>query len=115
MLPQSLLSRHNCSMAEYVVNRNEAAHRFEAPLREKIAKIEYAQSDGMLNLLHTEVPKEFQGQGIGSALAKAALEYAQAEKLEVIPTCPFVSSYIKHHPECLDVIAAPYRKKIQQG
>jgi uncharacterized protein len=102
-------------MADYVVRRNEAAHRFEAALGSKIAKIDYAQSNGRLNLLHTEVPKEYERQGIASNLAKAALEHARAEKLEVIPTCPFISSYIKRHREYLEIVASPYRRKIQQG
>jgi len=102
-------------MAVYVVRRNEAAHRFEVALGSKIAKIDYARSNGRLNLLHTEVPKDDEGQGIGSSLAKAALEYARAEKLEVIPTCPFISSYIKRHREYLAIVAPSYRRKIQQG
>ena len=102
-------------MVDYVVHRNEATHRFEIALGGKIAKIDYARSNGRLNLLHTEVPKPDEGQGIGSNLAKAALEYARAEKLEVIPTCPFISSYIKRHPEFLDIVAPSYRRKIQEG
>jgi predicted GNAT family acetyltransferase len=102
-------------MADHPIHRNETAHRFEAAFGKKIAKIDYAQSNGLLNLLHTEVPKERQGQGIGSDLARAALEYARAEKLDVIPTCPFVSSYIRRHPEYLDIVAPSYRQRIQQG
>jgi len=96
------------------VQRNDSAHRFEAVFGKQIAKIDYAQSNGRLNLLHTEVPKQYQGRGIGSDLVKAALEYARAEKLQVIPTCPFVVIYINRHPEYLDLIALPYRQKIQQ-
>jgi len=102
-------------MAGHVVHRNAEAHRFEAAFGEKIAKIDYAQSNGRLNLLHTEVPKELRGRGIGSELAGSALEYARAEELKVIPTCPFVSSYIKRHPEYLDIVVPEYRQKIQQG
>jgi len=101
-------------MADHPVRLNEAAHRFEAALGKKIAKIDYAQSNGRLNLLHTEVPVEDQGQGIATELAKAALEYARAEKLQVVPTCPFVSTYIKHHPEYLEIVAPEYRRKIEK-
>src|SRR5262249_28963656 len=102
-------------MADHLIRRNNSAHRFEVAVGTQIAKVDYAQSNGRLNLLHTEVPKEYERQGIGSDLAKAALEYARAEKLEVIPTCPFISSFIKRHPEYLDIVAPPYRQKIQQG
>jgi predicted GNAT family acetyltransferase len=110
----SHFSRHNCFMADHSIYRNDSAHRFEVAFGKKIAKIDYARSNGRLNLLHTEVPKEYQGQGIGSDLAKAALEYARTEKLEVIPTCPFISSYIRRHPQYLDIVASSYRQKIQQ-
>jgi uncharacterized protein len=102
-------------MADHQVLRNETAHRFEAAFERQIAKIDYAQSNGRLNLLHTEVPKQYQGQGIGSDLVKAALEYARAEKLQVIPTCPFVAVYLRSHPEYLDLIAPSFRQKIQRG
>jgi len=101
-------------MADHPVRRNEAAHRFEATLGKKIAKIDYAQFNGRINLRHTEVPEEYRGQGIATDLAKAALEYARAEKLQVVPTCPFVSTYIKRHPEYLEIVAPEYRPKIGQ-
>ena len=102
-------------MADHPIRRNEAAHRFEAAVGKKIAKIDYAQSNGRLNLLHTEVPKEYQGQGIGSDLAKAVLEYARGENLEVIPTYPFIATYIQRHPEYLEIVAPEYRRKIERG
>lgn len=101
-------------MPDHPIQRNEAAHRFEAALGKKIAKIDYAQSNRRINFRHTEVPEEYQGQGIATELAKAALEYARAEKLEVIPTCPFIASFIKDHPEYLQMVAPEYRRKIQQ-
>lgn len=101
-------------MVDHPVHRNEAAHRFETALGKKIAKIDYAQSNGRLNLLHTEVPVEDQGQGIGRELVKAALEYARAEKLQVVPTCPFVATYLKQHPEFLEIVAPEYRRKIEK-
>ena len=101
-------------MADHPIRRNQAARRFEVAVGKKIAKIDYVQSNGRLNLLHTEVPEESQGQGIGSELAKAALEYARAEYLEVIPTCPFIAIYIKGHPEYLQIVAPEYRRKIEQ-
>lgn len=101
-------------MLDHPIRRNEAARRFEVALGKKIAKIDYAQSNGRLNLRHTEVPEEYQGQGIGNDLAKAALDYARAEKLQVIPTCPFVSTYIKRHPEYLEIVVPEYRRKIEQ-
>src|SRR2546423_9630255 len=100
-------------MTDNPISRNEAANRFEAQIGEgKIAKIDYIQSSRKLNLIHTEVPKKFEGQGIGTKLVKAALDYAQATNLEVIPSCPFVAGYIRRHPEYLGIVEPAYRKKI---
>jgi predicted GNAT family acetyltransferase len=56
-------------------------------------------------LLHTEVPDALEGQGYGAALAKAALSYAKDEGMKVIPSCPFVSTYVRRHPEYGPLIA----------
>ena len=48
---------------------------------------------------HTGVPTALEGRGIGSALAKAGLEYAQAEGLAVVPLCSFIRAYIDRKPE----------------
>jgi hypothetical protein len=59
-----------------------------------------------MTILHTGVPLELEGHGIGSRLARAALEYARAHGLRVVPVCPFVRAYLKQHPEYLDVVDA---------
>ena len=66
----------------------------------------YEISDGDMELYHTEVPARLEGRGIGSALAKAALDYAQENGLEVIPSCPFIAAYIERHPEYQELVVA---------
>ena len=94
-----------------VVN-NEAAHRFEARLGDAVAFTEYRLRDGVIILPHTVVPEEFEGRGVGSALAKAALGYAREQGLEVAPTCPFIAGYITKHPEWHDIVEAGYRARL---
>lgn len=81
-----------------VVN-NEAARRFELTIDGRTAFLTYARSGGRINLVHTEVPPELAGRGLGGQLAKAALEYARQGELTVVPSCPFVRGYIDKHPE----------------
>ena len=50
-------------------------------------------------LEHTEVDPKLRGKGVAGALAKTALDYARANKLTVIPVCPFVISFLARHPE----------------
>lgn len=58
-----------------------------------------------VDLIHTEVPEQYQGQGLGGRLASAALEWARASGLQVIPSCPYVRSFIGKHPEYADLVA----------
>lgn len=83
------------------VIHNEAANRFEVDVEGKIAHADYIKGSGGTTLIftHTEVPEELEGQGIGSKLARTALEYAKAENLRVQPLCPFIRGYIERHPE----------------
>ena len=89
------------------VTHNEAAHQFEIPNDEGRVLLRYARRGDVLDLLHTEVADRFEGRGFGSALTRAALDYARANHLEVVPTCPFVGKYLERHPEYDDLRAKP--------
>jgi predicted GNAT family acetyltransferase len=87
------------------VVHNAAAGQFE--IRSDTggaAVLTYVQRGDTLDLMHTRVPGELEGQGYGGALAKAALDYARAQGLKVIPTCPFVSAYLRRHEEYADLV-----------
>lgn len=86
-----------------VVN-NEAEHRFEINVEGHVAAAYYELSDGVITFTHTEVPKELGGRGIGSQLAKAALEQSRAKGLKVITQCSFMSGYVGKHPEYSDLL-----------
>jgi predicted GNAT family acetyltransferase len=55
-------------------------------------------------LIHTEVDEGHSGQGIGSAVARFALDDVRAKGGRVVPICPFVAAFIKRHPEYQDLI-----------
>lgn len=90
---------------EVEVVNNESASQFEAEVHGHRGTAEYRQGDGRIEFTHTQVPQSLKGQGIGSALARAGLEYARTEGLEVVPTCRFIASYIDRHPEYKDLVA----------
>ena len=54
---------------------------------------------------HTEVDPSFEGQGVGSALARGALDDVRSRGLHIIAMCPFISAYVRRHPEYADLIA----------
>ncbi len=94
-----------------VVN-NEAAQRYEAEVDGARSLIQYERKGDRIVFLHTEVPEALEGRGIASALARAALEDARARNLTVVPLCPFVSGYIRRHPEYLPLVEPTYRARL---
>jgi uncharacterized protein len=88
-----------------VVN-NKTQHRYELTVEGHLAATYYKLSDGVITFVHTEVPPELGGKGVGSALVKGALDQVRADGLKVIPECPFVRAYIGKHPEYADLLKA---------
>ena len=87
------------------VRHNAAAHRFEAGVEPNLAMMVYRMKDGAVELVHTEVPEQYQGQGLAGKMATAALEWARASGLKVIPSCPYVRNFIGKHPAFADLVA----------
>lgn len=88
----------------FTVINNPAAGRFEVRVGDEVAFTEYRPLGEALLFPHTVVPESMEGKGVGSALVQAGLAYARAEGRMVIPRCPFVSAYIRRHPEYQDMV-----------
>lgn len=100
------------STANVAVTNNEEARRFEASVGDQRAFLTYRRSPGRITFLHTEVPSSLEGKGLAAKLARAALEFARAENLQVVPLCPYVSSFIRKHSEYQDLVSADQLQKI---
>jgi len=81
------------------VRHNIVAQRFEATVAGKLCRADYRRSGNELQMIHTEVPVEARGRGIAGELVRAALAYAEQERLEVVPLCSYVRSFLQRHPE----------------
>ena len=66
----------------------------------------YELDDDVITFTHTEVDPEFEGQGVGSALARYALDQAREAGLRVRPLCPFIARWIRRHPDYADLVVA---------
>ena len=83
----------------------EADQRYEATIDGELAGyIEYVIKYGRLALIHTEVLPEYEGKGVGGGLVRFDITEARRRGLRVIPTCPFVRSYVESHPETHDIV-----------
>jgi len=86
--------------------RNNVPHqRFELDMDGHTAVANYRLSPGVITFTHTEVPPELSGRGVGSALARGALDMVRVQGLRVTAKCPFISAFLSKHPEFGDLRA----------
>ncbi|MEJ5224170.1 MAG: GNAT family N-acetyltransferase [Anaerolineales bacterium] len=86
------------------VNHDQPNKTFEVVLEGQIAVLNYLLEGDTITFTYTGVPAVMEGQGIGSCLVKAGLEYARANSLRVASRCSFVDNYIARHPEYQDLL-----------
>ena len=85
---------------ETAVEHNAAQRRFRVTLQGQEAFLSYRLTGKEIDLYHTFVPEAFRGRGLAERLCQAAFEYAKAQQLTVIPSCPYISgAYLKRHAE----------------
>jgi uncharacterized protein len=78
--------------------------RFEIEQNGEVAYLEYSLSANVLELVHTEVPKQLRHTGLASSLAETALHWAREHNLRVDIICPTVREYLAKHPEYSDLV-----------
>jgi len=89
------------------------ADRFEAVRDgEVVGHIAYRRTTrGYYAFLHTEVEPAAEGGGVGSALARGALEALRENGSEVLPHCPFVKGWIARHEEYVSLVPEAERAR----
>lgn len=98
-------------MQDIEIADNPERHRFELRAGGEVAAFsEYNAVKGALLFTHTEVSPAHEGKGYGSQLVAHALEDVRSRGLQVIPACPFVSAYIRKHPEWIELVTESGRR-----
>jgi predicted GNAT family acetyltransferase len=85
---------------------NPKANRYEARIGETLAGYaEYKLTPDLIVFTHTEVLREYEGRGVGSALAKVALDDIKAAGVrKVLPLCPFIKAWIGRHAAYIPLV-----------
>lgn len=78
---------------------------------ERVGRLDYRLGDEDITFTHAEIDADQEGRGLGSRLAGFALDDARARGLAVLPACPFVSDYVRRHPEYLELVPGPARPR----
>lgn len=103
---------------------NPAQDRFEIHVDgQKAGQAEYVRRGDLVIFTHTEIDDAYGGQGLGSQLARGALDAVRAAGDPIVPLCPFIAGYIGKHPEyedlvdreCLDFLDARAKRRTGDG
>jgi uncharacterized protein len=87
------------------VTDNPERERFEISVDgQRAGFVQYLRRGGRLIFFHTEIDPAYEGQGLGSALAKGALDAARADGEPVVPLCSFIGGWIDRHPDYDDLV-----------
>jgi predicted GNAT family acetyltransferase len=86
-------------MSELTVEDRPSERRFVVEADGHEAELVYRVVGDQLRLIHTGVPDELGGRGIGGLLVRASLDRAEAEGMTIVPWCPFARSWLEKHPD----------------
>lgn len=83
---------------------NRARNRYELTADGLTAYVDYVRGPGAITFTHTIVPTPLGGRGIGSKLARHALDEARRNGEKVVAQCPFIAAYVARHAEYQDKV-----------
>lgn len=80
-----------------------------------VAQLVYRRDGARLILVHTEVPDELGGQGIGGRLVSAAVDDARSNGWTVVPWCPFARRWIETHADHVEGVTVDWSQPPSSG
>lgn len=89
-------------MSEPEVVNEAAEHRYVVRDDGAEAQLVYRRNGTRLILVHTEVPDELAGRGVGGRLVQAAVGDARSNGWTIAPWCPFARKWLENHPDVAD-------------
>jgi predicted GNAT family acetyltransferase len=94
-------------VSEIEVRDNPAEHRFELLVDGAVAGLAvYRLRADAVVITHSEVDRQFRGQGLGNELAQRTLDLLRSRGDKVVPVCPFFARYVAEHPTYDDIVVA---------
>ena len=81
-------------MSSSAIHHDPDRRLFETVVDGHVAHLEYREDAGVLTILHTIVPPQIGGRGLGAGLVDAALAYASSLGLRIASECAFATHRI---------------------
>ena len=94
-----------------MLTENLLKSRLELTANNGMAYIDFKRMGDTIYLIHTEVPVDLQGRGIGKTLVESSLKYVEEQGWTLRPVCPFVNYYLRKHHEWQRVVDPGYKAK----
>lgn len=93
------------------VSNNTGLHRYEIHADGALAGFaEYNVLSEAVMFTHTEIDNAFEGKGLGSKLARHALDDVRAQGKQVIPVCQFIAGFVRKHREYAGLVRPDIQK-----
>lgn len=70
----------------------------------RLAEMTYSVGGAIAIIDHTDVDGALRGTGTGARLVEAAVAWARAERMQLMPLCPFAKSVFEKNPAYGDVL-----------
>ncbi|HTK62476.1 MAG TPA: GNAT family N-acetyltransferase [Pseudonocardia sp.] len=87
--------------------------RYEITVDGKLAGFaDYRTRADRVVITHSEIDDAYQGRGLAGRLTRTALDDIRAKDLLVTPLCPYTASYIRKHPEYVDLVDDNHRAAV---
>ena len=86
-------------MTDIQILHDPSRLRYQASISGEVAGFaEYILTDELIVFTHTQVDHRFEGKGVGSAIARFALDDVRTEgERKVLPLCTFIKGWIGRH------------------
>ena len=81
------------------LKHDKALSQISVEIEGHIALVEYDLRDGMLDIVHTYVPKPLEGRGIASELVRAAYDYAREQDVKPVATCSYAATWLERNSQ----------------
>lgn len=90
----------------HTIEHDAGNRRFHTTVDGREAHLTYERLDAStVDFQHTFTPPELRGRGIAGEIVRHALDWARAEGLAVVPSCPYVARWIEGHSAYQDLLA----------
>ncbi len=86
------------------IKHEKESNRFTMDINGEIAKVDYSLRDGKMYLVHSEVPYNLRGKGIGKVLVEKTFEKLTEEGYKAVAVCSYIRAVARRSEKWNSII-----------